>query len=64
MVRNVGTADRVARIVAGLGIVVAGIALGSWWGAVGVIPLLTAVLGWCPAYCPFNITTRRADPPL
>ena len=61
MVHNVGTVDRVVRIVAGLGIGAAGIALGSWWGAVGAIPLLTAALGWCPAYCPFNITTRRAE---
>ncbi len=61
MVKNVGTADRVARIVAGLGIVAAGGYIGSWWGAVGILPLFTAAVGWCPAYCPFRITTRRAE---
>ena len=45
MVRNVGSADRVARIVVGLGIIAAGLYLGSWWGAVGLIPLITAAVG-------------------
>ncbi|MDP6776859.1 MAG: DUF2892 domain-containing protein [Candidatus Latescibacteria bacterium] len=61
MVRNVGSADRVARIVVGLGIIAAGLYLGSWWGAVGLIPLITAAVGWCPAYCPFGISTRKAE---
>ena len=27
------------------------------WGWIGVIPLLTAIIGWCPAYLPFGIST-------
>ena len=54
---NVGGADRVARIVAGLAIVAAGAYFKSWWGAVGVVPILTGTFRWCPAYLPFGIDT-------
>jgi hypothetical protein len=54
---NVGKVDRVIRIVAGLAILGAGVALHSWWGAVGVVPLATGFLRWCPAYIPVGINT-------
>ncbi len=59
MMKNVGSADRVVRVVLGLAIIAVGLYLKSWWGAVGVVPLLTAAIGWCPAYLPFGITTCR-----
>lgn len=57
--KNVGGADRVVRIVVGVAIIAAGVAFKSWWGAVGVVPLLTGALGWCPAYLPFGVNTCR-----
>lgn len=57
MVKNVGKFDRIFRIVAGLVILILGIIFQSWWGVLGVVPLLTAGLGWCPAYLPFGIST-------
>ncbi len=57
MTRNVGSTDRIIRIVAGLVIIGAGVYFGSWWGAIGLIPLATAAIGWCPAYAPFGIST-------
>ena len=57
MKKNVGTVDRVARIVAGVAIIAWGFAAGSWLGVIGFVPLLTGLIGWCPAYCPFNIST-------
>ena len=59
MQRNVGSVDRTIRIVAGLGIIAAGIALGSWWGALGAVPLLTGLIGWCPPYSLLGISTCR-----
>jgi len=59
MTKNVGGFDRLLRVVVGLGIVAAGVAFKSWWGAVGLVPLLTAIIGWCPAYLPFGISTCR-----
>ena len=54
---NIGGADRGIRIGLGLGIIGVGAYLGSWWGAVGVVPLLTAVVRFCPAYVPFGLST-------
>lgn len=59
MKANVGGADRVARAVVGLAILGAGLYLQSWWGLVGLVPLATAVVGFCPAYLPFGLSTCR-----
>jgi len=56
---NVGGADRVVRIIAGLVIIAVGYYYHSWWGAIGLVPLLTGIFGWCPAYWPFKISTAR-----
>ena len=61
MKKNIGTKDRVIRIVIGIIIVIVGIYLKSWWGAIGAIPLLTAILGWCPLYIPLRISTIKAE---
>lgn len=57
MTQNVGGVDRVARLLIGAAIIGIGIYLKSWWGAVGVVPILTAAIGWCPAYLPFGISS-------
>ncbi|HKK04395.1 MAG TPA: DUF2892 domain-containing protein [Gammaproteobacteria bacterium] len=54
---NVGTTDRVVRVIVGLAIIAVGFYYQSWWGAIGLIPLLTGAFGWCPAYWPFKIST-------
>jgi hypothetical protein len=59
MHRNIGTADRIIRVLLGLAILVLGIALKTWWGVIGVLPVLTAFVGICPAYLPFGISTCR-----
>ena len=56
-----GKGDRVLRGVVGVGILAVGLYFGSWWGLIGLIPLATALVGWCPAYVPFRISTR-AEP--
>lgn len=54
---NMGKMDRMIRVVIGLGIIVAGVLYKSWFGVIGVIPLATALIGWCPLYCPLKIST-------
>jgi len=61
MKANVGGVDRIVRIVAGLAIIGAGIAFKSWWGAIGVVPLATGLLRWCPAYLPFGLSSCKVD---
>lgn len=56
---NVGKTDRTLRILAGLAIIGAGIATQNWWGAIGIVPLLTGILRWCPAYIPLRISTQK-----
>jgi len=55
---NEGTFDRALRIIVGL-ILVGLAATGTVgvWGWIGVIPLLTGALGFCPAYAIFGMST-------
>jgi hypothetical protein len=62
MSKNVGGVDKVLRIVVGLALLafaVTGIpATGyNWLGWIGVVPLATALLGWCPAYTLLGLST-------
>lgn len=54
---NVGKSDRIIRVVIGLVLIALGIYFNSWWGAIGVIPLVTAAIGWCPLYLPFGLSS-------
>ena len=60
MQQNIGNVDRTIRIVAGAALVAWGLRAQNWWGAIGLIPLGTALIGWCPAYAPFGISTRKS----
>ncbi|WP_394260891.1 DUF2892 domain-containing protein [Moraxella boevrei] len=59
MKMNVGKADRIVRIVLGLVIIGIGVWLKSWWGLIGLIPLGTALINFCPIYRLFGISTCR-----
>lgn len=54
---NVGSIDRILRIIAGLSILGAGYYYQSWFGLIGIVPLLTATFSFCPAYLPFGLST-------
>ncbi len=54
---NVGKTDRIIRMIAGIAIIGVGVYFKSWWGAIGIIPLVTATLKWCPIYLPLSIST-------
>lgn len=59
--RNVGGIDRVLRILVGLALIaLAATGTVGLWGYIGVVPLLTGLIGWCPAYLPLGIKTCRA----
>lgn len=60
MTRNVGSVDRAIRIIAGL--VLIGLAATGKigvWGYIGIVPLATGLIGWCPGYLPFGIKTCK-----
>lgn len=64
MTANVGTIDRIARVIIGIALIA--FALGyiapgtswAWVGWIGVVPLLTAALGNCPAYSIVGCSTK------
>lgn len=58
---NESKTDRTVRILAGLAVVVVGLVVGSWWGLVGLIPLVTGLAGWCPLYAMFGFRTNRSE---
>jgi hypothetical protein len=55
--KNVGSVDRIVRGVAGIALIAWALMGGPVWAWIGVVPLATAIIGWCPAYLPFGITT-------
>ncbi|MCE4563950.1 DUF2892 domain-containing protein [Maribellus sp. CM-23] len=61
MKSNVGTTDRLIRIIAGLIVAIAGVIFDSWWGLIGIIPLATGLFKFCPLYLPFKISTTEKD---
>jgi len=65
---NVGSIDRIVRIVAGLVLIAFAIPIGfpetdwNWVGWIGVVPLLTGAFGYCPGYALFGMSTCPAEP--
>ena len=58
---NLGKFDRIFRGIIGVAIVAIAVYFKTWWGTIGLIPFVTAVVGGCPAYLPFGISSCKAD---
>ena len=62
MNRNIGPIDRLTRVLIGL----AALSLvffgpKTLWGLFGLVPLLTAMVGWCPPYAILGISTCKSS---
>ena len=58
MARNEGTIDRALRVIAGIVLIVMALrGMYTPWTWIGVVPLLTALMGWCPAYTLVGLST-------
>ena len=63
MTKNEGVADRVVRVLVGAGVLsLAFVGPQTAWGYIGLVPLLTGLAGWCPAYTLFGISTCPMKP--
>lgn len=69
IIRNIGSTDKIIRLVVGALLILLAVT-GSigWWGYIGIVPIVTALMNWCPAYtllgmstCPMN--TPPSNPP-
>jgi hypothetical protein len=60
MKQNVHNIERVVRVIVGL-VIVSLVFIGpqSPWGWLGLIPLATGIIGWCPPYALFGISTCK-----
>jgi len=56
---NVGSTDRTLRIIAGVIIIAVGVYYQSWWGVVGLVPLLTGLFRFCPLYTMLGANTCK-----
>jgi len=60
MKQNIGNGERAVRIIAGAGILsLAFVGPQSPWAFLGIIPLATGLVGWCPPYALFGISTCK-----
>ncbi|MBP7442898.1 MAG: DUF2892 domain-containing protein [Thauera sp.] len=57
MKSNVGGIDKIIRILAGVALIAWALMGGPVWAWIGVVPLATGLLGWCPAYTLFGMNT-------
>lgn len=57
MKQHMGQTDRTIRGVIGVVVILLGVAGNSWWGAIGLVPLLTSLTGFCPLYTLLGIST-------
>jgi len=61
MKKNIGNSDKNIRVVLGVVIIALGLYFQSWWGLAGLLPLVTAFVGVCPAYLPFGLSTCKTN---
>lgn len=59
MKKNMGQTDRTVRALIGAIMLVYGVIFQNFIGLVGLIPLVTASIGYCPLYSVLDITTNR-----
>ncbi len=59
MKQNIGSTDKIIRIILGVVIAAVGYYYKSWWGLVALLPLLTAFISFCPVYPIFSISTKK-----
>jgi hypothetical protein len=58
MTRNIGNTERVVRAIVGLALLaIVFVGPQTPWGWIGLVPLATALIGWCPPYALFGINT-------
>ena len=61
MKENIGDVDKVVRVIAGIAALGAGFYYQSWWGAIGLILLGSAAIGWCPPYAILGFNSCSAE---
>ncbi|WP_456381313.1 YgaP family membrane protein [Hydrogenimonas sp.] len=61
MACRMGKQDRIGRVTAGVILVGFALITGNPIGWLGLVPLITGAIGWCPLYEPFDISTCETE---
>ena len=61
MKKNMGRLDKTLRLVVGILILVVGYLYESWWGLIGLVPIMTSLTSFCPFYIPFKLSTIKKN---
>lgn len=56
---NIGTTDKIVRVITGLIVIAVGCYLNTWWGLIGLLPIFTSIIGWCGLYTLLGISTCK-----
>jgi len=59
MKMNVGGIDKILRIAVGVAIIAWGVMAGNWFGAIGIVPLATGLVNFCPLYPMLGFSTCK-----
>ena len=57
MKANVGGIDKILRIVVGIALIAWALMGGPVWAWIGIVPIATGLMGWCPAYTLLGMNT-------
>jgi len=58
MKANVGGTDKIVRYIGGIVIIALGFYFKSWWGVVGIVPIITGLVNFCPFYSLMGVSTK------
>ncbi|MDT8377181.1 MAG: DUF2892 domain-containing protein [Mariprofundaceae bacterium] len=62
MKANIGSVDKILRLVAGAALITWALMGGPVWAWIGVVPVVTALTNFCPAYAIFGMNTCPSKP--
>ena len=58
--QNIGSIDRAARLIVGMALItITFTGPKTMWGLIGIIPFITALFSWCPAYTLLGVSTCK-----
>ena len=57
MKANIGSIDKVVRLILGAVIIILGFYFNTWWGIIGLVPIITVAINFCPIYGILGIST-------
>lgn len=59
MIKNIGSTEKIVRVILGITILAFGLIYNSWLGLIGLIPIVTASISYCPLWSLFGISTAK-----